>query len=233
MSTKALPLALLFAATLPVVGQTQGGGTVELQCNPIQVTAGTPLTMRRFGKPKKIAGATVGPITIVNCTFRNDSSSTVDVGWEDIQLSFPAINFLDSFEAQLLLTKKQAKSFWRVLADLSGDGILVGAAFASPLFLVAKPVLDVMQSQIEARVPDETALIGALMTANHTLAPSGKGHVILLAANSVAQAYTHKLAVRPAVAPAVLMEIPNEANAKRIPQDEQMALLVAGQAVRL
>jgi hypothetical protein len=116
-----------------------------------------------------------------NCVGRNNSSSTVTIDLEDVQLAFPQVNFLNSFESNLLLTQKQKESIWKVLLDLSGDAVLGASVFISPWFLISKPVMDKLQAQLQSRVPTVAGLIAKLSEASFTVAPSGKFSIMLLA----------------------------------------------------
>lgn len=162
-------MKLLLALLLAPLGFSQQG-TLELQCNPIN--------MKSLGK---ISGLGISEAGLWNCVGRNNSSSTVNVDWEDLQLAFPSINFLNSFESNLLLTQKQKESIWKSIADLAEDGMLGASAFVSPWFLVAKPVLDKINGQIVSRVPNEDSLIGRLSVTSFTVAPTAKFNIMLLA----------------------------------------------------
>jgi hypothetical protein len=148
----------------------QSTGTLEIQVNPI--------TMKSLGK---ISGLNISEAGLWNCVGRNNSASTVTIDLEDVQLAFPQVNFLNSFESNLLLSQKAKESIWKVLLDLSGDAVLGASVFVSPWFLLTQPIQDKLRGQLEARVPNVAGLIAKLQEASFTVAPSQKFSLIMLA----------------------------------------------------
>lgn len=192
--------ALLFLLAVPLLGQTDQ--SVTLQINPVTMTAFDQMT----GLNKLGAG-------LWNGVIRNNSVSTIKVNWADLQLAFPSVNFLDSTEASLLLTRKQSTGFWTIVYNVFKDAMLGAAAFYSPWFLVAQPIFQQVDPQLAALQPSVATLLGQITRTSFTLAPSDTAVIVMLSAKMPASAvhsYRHEMVAvpQPMVQPPALLREP-------------------------
>lgn len=175
-----------------IMGMACYGQTVSLQANPIP--------MKTFGK---ISGLSSKQYGLWHVTAINRSGAAFTIDFPVIQQCFEDVSFLTFDEAQLVLTHDRNLNKWNIILNLGQDAELGAAVFFSPYALAAKPLLDMLQRQVQSNIPNENRLLTVLAKSSVINMTAGSSAVATMLAGISHGAHAERctLNVTPATEP--------------------------------